>query len=509
MILRVRRLIKARASGDEGLGLILVIGVSTLIFALAAAATALAVNGISQSRQRAGFETSLALAEAGVDRVLSEVQSAFSSLSSLNADYRTPGPASTECASLAAVTFPTSGEGADGVFSTEAAERSWAAGQLSAIASVAGCRQTDYQGTTTPQGQFVVLKPVSANVKFGKVYALSAVPSFGAASARTRLIKSDYVFMPYHPTNAILTAGPLALSASTTVTAASGVDPTLASVHSNSTITGTGNPTVTGLVSSTLPSTFSSNNFSLNTGGAIPVTATQPIPTVSARSFYAQAATSDPGAVTNWYDLCTDGTVRPYSTGGPCTAPTSASIGTASTSLQVRGWNYNDSGKTWVASNHILDGTYYALQRNIDVGPGNGTFASVTLVAEALNPTTCASKQYGNINWTHFTLSAPAYHNMFMFADSDIVTGANFSAGSFGPPLVSGMFIAGDQIQMETSSQGAVGAVVSADQCPTPPSAGLITTSVVKNPSVYFDPNADAPFSSVITNSLWLDYSGS
>lgn len=500
------RAVRAKAAGDDGVGLILVIGVSVLVFTLAATATALAVNGISQSRQRTGFETALALSETGVDRVLSEVQGAYTAS---NSDYPVPGP-SPWCTGTS-VAFPSTGEGAGGIFSTENLERTWARAKLEAQVATATCVQT------VDGGQYTVLKPAALKdaagndiVRSGRVYALSAIPSFGAPAARTRLIKSEYIFMPYRPTHAILAAGPLTISSSTTVRAAYGVDPAKASVHSNATISGVGNPTVTGLVSSTGSSTFSSNNFAANSGGGVTQRAAEAIPPVSARSFYLAAGTKVPAAIADWYDLCPDGSVLRYAgAAGPCAAP-STSIGTATLSQQVKGWKFDSTNMTWIATSNAHDGTYYAYRANIDVGSGNGTFPRMTVVAEAKNDTaTCASKQYGNITWNHFTLSTPAYINLWMLADADIVTRSNFSAGSFGPPVVSGMFIAGDQIQMETSSQGAVGSIVAANQCPTPiGGGGLITASEVKNPSVYFDPNSDAPFSSVITTSLWLDYSG-
>lgn len=486
--------------GDEGIGLILVIGVSIFVFALAATAAGLAVNAINQSRQRSHFEMSLAVAEAGVDRVLGEVQSAYSDL---NADYPVPGPISAAEPSPwcpgTAVSFPSSGEGAGGIFSSEDAERAWATTQLQAIAAAGTCIQQE------DNGEYVVLKPVSANVKYGKVYALSARPGFSDPNARTRLVKSEYIFMPYRPTHAILADGALSIASSTTVTAAYGVDPALASVHSNATVSGVGNPAVSGPVTSTQPSSFSSGNFASNPGGTVTQTGAQAVPRVDARSFYAQASSADPAAIADWYDLCTDGSVRPYSASGPCTG---TSIGTA-TSTQIRGWSYSPSQRTWTASKNTLSGTYYAQHSNIEAGNGTTAVGRLTLVAEAENASTCGSKRYGNIEWQRYDLVTPAYHNVWMFADADIVTHANYSAGSFGPPVVSGMFIAGDQIDMQTSSAGAVGSVVTANQCPTPlGGGGLITTSEVKNPSIYFDPNSDAPFASVITSALWLDYSG-
>lgn len=501
---RIGRWIRSRASGDQGMGLILVIGVSVLIFALAGAAAALAVNGISQSRERNGYEESLSLAETGVDRVLSEVQNAYATYS---ADYPVPGPASiaepTPWCPGTAISFPTSGNGSGGVFaatatkSAEQLEREWARAKLDAL--IGGpCLQHD------AHGEYVVLKPtaVAGNAKYGRVYALAAVPSFADPDARIRMIKAEYIFMPYRPGFAVLSNEPLDVGGSSLVKGAYGVAASLAAVHSNGNITGTGNPTAAGPVTSTNPSAWTSNNFPGGTIGAKPA---QAIPTISARAFYGQAAMNDPAAIADWYDLCTDGSVRPYSTGGPCTSGTS--VGTATVSTDVRGWTYAAASHTWYANPNLLDGTYYAYQANIDTDPGNGTFTRVTLVAEAKNADTCAAKQYGNITWDHYSLLTPAYHNMWMLADTDLLTTSNFSAGVPGPPVVvSGMVVAGDQMQLETSSAGLVGATLAGGNCASPPSNGLFTTSQLKNPVIWFDPKAESPFSTIITTSLWLDY---
>ena len=507
----IRRIVRARARGDEGVGLILVIGISIFVFTLAATAVAYSVNGISQSRNRTSFEKSLATAESGIDFTLSKLQTAFTNY---NRDYPVPSPpdALVEPApwcDAPVVDFPAApADGANGIFSSEDAERSWARAQIDALRGVSNCIQN------SADGQYIVLKPRSPLVtgpypKAGKVYSLSALPSFNDPHAHFRLVKSEYVFMPYRPTHAVLTSGPVAISSSTTVTAAYGVDPAEASIHSNATVSGTGNPTVTGVVSSTGASSFRSNNFASNPGGTVSSLPVQAIPKVNANNFYFQAVANDSAAITDWYDLCPDGFVRPYSTSGPCTAVTS--IGNAATT-QVRGWTYNSTTHLWTATPNILSGTYYALRGNITAGTANIALPKLTLVAEAENAADCTTKRYGNIDWDHYNIGAPAYHNLWMYADADIWTHSNFSAGSgiTAPPVVSGMFVAGDQINMETSSQGAVGSVVSANQCSTPPAlpVGLSTTSEVKNPAIYYDPNSDAPFTSVITTSLWLDYSG-
>jgi hypothetical protein len=193
--------------------------------------------------------------------------------------------------------------------------------------------------------------------------------------------------------------------------------------------------------------------------------------------------------------------------------------------LPFRGWTLNSAKHTWVASSSVLDGIYFASQANVDVGTGNGTINNLTVIAQAAYSTTpfgCSTKLYGSINWDHYALGAPAYPNLWLYADSDITTGPNFTAGSNSTTsaVVSGMFVTGDQINMQTSSQGAVGSVVASDQCASPPMGsspvvepqlpgeGSVTINEVKNPAIYFDPNANAPFTSIVDTTLWLEYPG-
>ncbi|MGI8535772.1 MAG: hypothetical protein ACR2K2_04580 [Mycobacteriales bacterium] len=98
--------------------------------------------------------------------------------------------------------------------------------------------------------------------------------------------------------------------------------------------------------------------------------------------------------------------------------------------------------------------------------------------------------------------------NTRLIADQDLKTTSNYQAGSAsGGTVISGLFLAGDQIEMSTSSNGAYGAVVAADQC-DPATGSLVATNVSKNPSIYYDPNAQAPFTDIVNNTLWLEYAG-
>lgn len=489
--------IRRRVTGenDPGMGLILIIGVSVLVFTLAGAATALAVNSISQSRQRTTYEVSLATAETGIDRVLSDVQTAFSTTSS---DYPLPGPTSW-CTALSPVDYPTPPVGEPiGSFASEDAEKTWARARLDELVA-AGCTKSD------GEGEYVVLKPVSANPRYGKVYALAALPSFDEPT-RTRLVKVEYVFMPFQPGHAVLAGGDLDLGTSSTdVLEAAGVAAGTAGVHSNGVITANSHPDITGTITS-----------SASTGASFVTTDApmQMIPPVSARFFYGEAGLK--GAPADWYDLCPNGDVRKYSTSGtPCTGEF---VGNATTVVQRGGWRWFPLTRTWEATGLIDSGTYYAFQSNVTSSSGgassNAAIDAITIVAEALNSDNCATKQYGNISWNKYDLRHTHNSSVWFLADTDIVTGSNFMAGSSGfdaPYEVSGgMFIAGDQISMQTSSTGGVGSVIAAGQCASLPSQGIVSTtdnrSEIKNLKIWYDPQSEAPFTSVVTTSLWLDY---
>lgn len=486
-------MVRTRLKDDAGVGIIVVLGISTFIMILIVTAATMARNALAMSSHRTNFEKALAVAEAGVDTTLGQLQTAYDEFS---ADYPIPGQATSDFAAPnctgPAVTAP-----AD--FATAAQEQAWAVSQLTAlVASNPACL------VTTESGQYAVLKPSTPLVNsrypgFGRVYSLGWSPSRGARNASTRLVKAEYVFLPYAPEAAILTAGNLRIESSTTVSTASGYEPSRAGVHSNGVITTSGNPTVYGPVTSTGTSTGSSNRFYSNDGGQVASAPRASIPRVSAAAFYRSAPNSDAVAMSRWYDLCPDGSVKQWSSAGPCQGATNGSaVGI--------GWSYTSGTRTWVAGRNSVSGVFYIHEGNVDVGTGNASIPNITVIASSANAATCGTKQYGNIVWDHYDMKAPAFRNLFLFADADIETGSNFTAGnqgSSGTAVTSGMFIAGDQISMQTSSEGAVGSVIAADRCTTSP---LVTENVVKNPAVYFDPDGDSPFSDIITTTLWLEY---
>ncbi len=340
-------------------------------------------------------------------------------------------------------------------------------------------------------------------------------PHFGSRDSQTRLLKAEYIFAPYSPSDAILTGGNLALGASTTVTTAGqtcpNTPPYQAGVHSNGSISvPTGNPTVCGPVSSSVDSTNQSSNRFYDAAnsaasGAVTRTAKESVTIATARQVWAINHSSNPPG--GWYDLCSDGKVRQPNGATPCSGTQLADIAAGG---NYRGWSWaTGSPPTWSAGSNLMvsgySGTYYVDGANVVNGASDAGSAVPNLTVIAAASTLSCDKVGGNITWDHTDIVAPSVHSTFLFADQDLLTKSNFTAGSIsGTTVVSGFFIAGDQIQMETSSAGAYGAVIAQDVCDPPDGTTLVDSNVIKNPSIYYDPNAQAPFIDLINTTLWV-----
>lgn len=480
--------LRRRLAADSGLGMILVIGIMVFVAGLTVTASVVAQNGLGQSRQRINFERALAAAESGVDFALGHLQYAFDEY---RADYPIPasGTAPTTACTASSMALPDL---------TSIDEKGWALGQLRTLASThPECLMS------TPDGQVIVLKPSNpvggVGVQYGRVYAMGWSPGRDQPGAVARTVKVEYVFLPYKPKHAILTGTSLHLqSNSTDVMGAYGVDPTVAAVHTNGDLTVTGNPTVTGPVTYSGGTGQTSSNF---LGGTSTQKAEVRIPRISARAFYRQAPSLHADAMATWTDLCPDGTARRYSSSGtPC-------AGTTVGSSPFQGWSYQASAHTWTASKDTESGTYFVHESDVANGTGNGSIPNITVVASAANPDSCSTKQYGNISWDHYDTPAPAFKNLFFMADGDLSATSNFYSGVSSPGnVVSGMYVAAEEVLVWTSSSGLVGSVLAGNQCPS--DSGPVASNEVQGQIVKFDPNGDSPFSSLISTTLWLEYVG-
>lgn len=486
-----------RRRDDEGMSLILVVGFGFIAMALMIVGTTIATRSLASSRDHSHFEGALSAAENGIDAALARSQKIYDTSGADN--YVTPstgilGDPTPDCNSAAvtwSATMPTT--------PTAAQERTFARSTLLALPT--SCVHV------TSQGDYAFFKPAGRST----VYAMGWFPHKATPAAKVRLLKAEYLFVPYRPQKAILTAGPIALGSSTTVTSAPPNDPTLAGVHSNATVTvSTGNPIVYGTVSSTQSSGSSSNKFYNNPGGNVTQSAAIRIPSVDASAVWGKNHASNPPG--GWYDLCPDGTAR-SGTGAtvPCNGPFLANIASGGS---FRGWTFTAGlVPVWTGGSGLktsgYSGTYYVSGGDIDNNASNAgsSVPNLTLIASAATLT--CNKVGGNISWDKTDVAAPSVSNLFMFADQDIKVDSNYYAGSdTAGTVISGMFIAGDQIEMQTSSNGAYGSVIAADQC-TPATGSLVSSSIIKNPSIYYDPNAQAPFTDIINTTLWLEYTGS
>ena len=490
-MMRFARAARLRPKDDDGAGLLLVIATSGVVMALVLVAGTIANRSLASSRNHDSFAASLSAAESGIDLGLARVQKAFDTNGS---DYRTPHPSGTafdgtpDCVG-SEVVFPASAG------ASNAAETAWARAQLSALANVPGCLRT------TPRGEYVMLKPAGRQV----VYAMGWSPRRGAVDAKMRMIKSEYIFAPYKPTTAVLTGGDLQLDASTKISGTSTSSNAQAGVHSNGNVSvGGGNPIVTGPVTQagggSLPSSTKFETTPTRTS-------TRSIPNISARSVYTNNV-GKPAYATNWWDLCSNGEVRRGATTGPCTGAFEKNVAAGGTFNN--GWAYTAGtpgvAPVWRVIDDFVDGIYYASQSDVIVGNvGNPSVSNATVIASS-EAMTC-DKLGGNIYWKKINIGAPALAGTFMVADQDFKSEANFQAGSkTGTAVVSGLFIAGDQIELQTSSNGAYGSVIAGDQCD--PSGSMVDANLIKNPTVYYDPTGYAPFTDVVNTTLWLELTG-
>ncbi len=347
----------------------------------------------------------------------------------------------------------------------------------------------------------MVLKPKNraggAGIQYGRVYAMGWSPAYGEPRAVSRTVKAEYVFMPYRPKHAILTGQSLTLqSTSTDVMGAYGVNPKEASVHTNGDLTVIGQPTVTGPVSYSGSATGNFTNFKDDT-------ATKKkdfrIPRVSARAFYTKAPIVDPEAMQTWTDLCPNGKAKALLAGGPCTG------GELSPS-PYKGWSYKSDTRTWTASKDTASGTYFVHEADVANGTGNGSIPNITVIASSagtgLHGQAVRQHRVGPLRHAGSRLHQPVLHGRRgPLRDVELLLRATSARNTW-----SGMYVAGEEILVWTSSSGLVGAVLAANQCPS--DTGPVASNEVQGQIVKFDPKSESPFSSLISTTLWLEYVG-
>lgn len=459
---RLRRRLEMCRTGDAGFGLILVVASTVVLLGLLLVAASVSVNSLASSRSHTGFEAAQAVSETGVDQTLARLQ--------VDKTYSTSPGLAVSC------------------FASDVQEQACARNAITTYVNGGGSLQT------TPQGQFAAIRPAGLQ----KVYSQSWVPSRTAVGAKSRLLKADYVFALYKPTNALLTQSNVSFSGSVTVSPVTAGTPT--PVHSNGNINGSSSSTIAGPVtaSGTYPVTGSVGSGS---GAGKPM---EDVVRIDPAQVYDENLTATTASyAANWYDLCPDGTVRAKATTAACTSATILAPASLTNAGQVyRGWTFKTVGgvPTWdmTFAGSTYSGVYYAYRSDAIIDGGTGAVPwNATVLAEAMpgSPVAC-NKVGGNISWNNTDISA-YYSGLVLEAGADLRDGANNNAGT-------GLFAAADQIYFSTSSATLTGAVVAADQCAAP--AG--SPSTVQGITLKYDSTFEAPIASIIRATQWIEYVG-
>lgn len=464
MLKRLERIIH---ESDSGLGMIMVLGVSMVVMILVLTAGKMADNALTASQHHQRFETALDVSEAGIDQALGRLQK--------NNTYN----------GCSGCSMPNGG------FASASAEQAWAKSTITTLAS-----STPSLVQTVNGGQYLAIRPVGGQT----IYSMGWVPN-QASPRDTRLIKVQYIFGPWRPGDALLTNGDLCFSGSVLV---NDLDPSSpANAHTNSNVSscsngnGASSITITGTLTASGSYNVSGNaNVATGSGGGQPQ---ETLPDIDPYYIY---QTQSANYTNNWYDLCPDGTVRspdPSAT-TPCSGTT---LGSATSSTAYRGWNYTAATSTaaaqWTMSlkNSPYSGVYYVYQGDANIGSNGGNSSvpwNATILAQATS-SDCGDMKGGNITWKLFDISN-YIPSLVMEAQANINDSANNNAGD-------GLFAAGNQVYMSTSSSTLTGAVVAGDQC-----SDNGNPSSVQGVTIHYDMNTEAPVQSQIRTVLWLEYVG-
>lgn len=342
---------RRQTSDERGIAMVSVVGMSAILFAIAAIVMTRNVSDYNQVRSDRRFEQAIQVADSGVDHTLFKVGQ--------NPSYTTGDPDVPDFAG------------------DKAAEEAW-------VLFHAG----DNTPVITPEGEWATIRPSNAEI----IYSVGYVPT-QAAPYKTRIIRAAYDYAPFVPSTAILTDGDLQLGGSSSITGAAG------SVHANGNVTITGNTvSVEGYVSASGVYTPGGTvGDPANSGGGKPK---REVPLIDPRENYAM---SD-------YDLCPDGQIRtgPSYTDGP-ESPNTSGTPCGGTPLPgvYRGWTFQGSdvskGAKWKYNDQTpYHGVYYIYQGSAEIAGNPGTLAvpwKVTIFAEA-NPSS-AGEESGDCPHVH------------------------------------------------------------------------------------------------------------
>ena len=357
--MRVFRLLLASAprrdlAEEQGIAMVSVVGMSAILFAVAAIVMTRNMSDYNQVRSDRRFEQAIQIADSGVDHTL----------------YRVG----------ANPTF-TTGETLPDFGGDKAAEEAWVLANV--VDAVPDCTTTGCNPlVTTPEGQWATIRPSNADV----IYSVGYVPT-QANPFKVRIIRAAYDYAPFVPSVAILTNGDLQIGGNATISGAGG------SVHANGNVVVSGAPQVGGYVSAAgsctgcVPPPPGAKIVNQGESGA--GKPKREVPLINPRENY----------VMSEYDLCPNGEIRtgPSYAAGDGFTPNASGIpcgGSPRATGSWRGWQYagldssvQQKGHRWTYNSQTpYDGVYYIYQGSAQVSGNPGTPTTpwkVTIFAEA------------------------------------------------------------------------------------------------------------------------------
>jgi hypothetical protein len=460
---------RVRVDDEAGFGLILVIGLTTVITGLVAVSFVLISNAARGSSRHVAYQQTGDAAEMGVDRELARLQAWHDAGQAVSGNTVTYAPASGQ------------------------SEGQWAFQALTALANQGGtCKNVSDVKDGTSTGQYVSAAATNRNA----VYSIGWEPSC-ATPTRTRVLKSEYLFSTFHPNEAILTGGTLDITGSvTTDSDTTGVG----GIHANGGLDDGNNSLVTNapVSASGTPCNITSSKVQSSQCGA----PQENMPTIDPRQIFNSLSTST-AYNSHWYDLCNDGSVQapPTTAGGtPCSAGNTV-LGSGTVKNGFDGWTFTTDSNgipTWSDGNSHVAGVYYAYHSNIHIQ--DNASATETVLAEADTSQGVCQKVGGNIYQKLLNIT-PYISGLTMMAGQDITLESNFTDGS---PTNPGLIAAADQVDLNTSSAVIYGAVVAGDACDTSGTGGIHIDSA-QGVTIHYMGAMDTPVGDLIRSTLWLE----
>ncbi|MDQ1704040.1 MAG: hypothetical protein QOF18_406 [Frankiaceae bacterium] len=448
------RWLRRKDADDEGVAMITVIGVAFVLTIFAVGMTTLSLNTLKSSGSHVVFSKTIDAAEAGIDQTLAR-------LTKTNT-YAYPSGLTISDPAFSSTTG----------WASVSAEKAWARAEINSLKNTAGAVNH------TANGDFITVRAANLNT----IYSMGFLPNVSNPT-RTRLVKAEFIFSTYHPTNAILTNGNISCCPSYNVGLAPGVSSsTTIGIHSNGNLGGVPTSANGGTVTGTASGTCSS-----------PCTAGTPresVPAIDPRAIY---NSQSPIYASNWYDLCPDGKVHAPNTASgavPCTGSV------VSATLPFRGWTR--SGSTWDLDDGgtAYPGVYYVYQGSIHTGNSHTAdiTGATTLITESSNNRGCP-KTDGDITFDNKSDWSGGPYIPGLMA----VAGGNFQQNN--QAAVSGAgggFIAQGSVNQHTSAHDAlVGLVLAEDFCGE--------TNDLQGSILYYDGGDDLPIGQLIRTTLELE----